>query len=75
MHSLWWQMVLRWLGGEGPEALADDSDLTDRLLSEAAAPVFRVVRDPHTRLPVRPAARAPDAPDAEDLIPSESHRS
>jgi hypothetical protein len=62
MRSLWRLMALRWLGGEGSEALAGDSALIDFLPSGPADPVFRIARDPRASGPACPPSPAPDAP-------------
>lgn len=75
MRSLWQQMALRWLGGKGSDVLAGDSDRADSLSPAAAVPVFRVARDPHASPPVRPTAKAPEAADRDEIVPSLSRRS
>jgi hypothetical protein len=37
MRSLWRMIALRWLGGQGSEALTDDSALIDLLMIEESA--------------------------------------
>ena len=37
MRSLWRQIALRWLGGQGSEALIEDSALIDLLMIEESA--------------------------------------
>ena len=46
MRSLWRMIALRWLGGQGSEALTDDSGLLDLLMiGERAPPIgFAVSR-------------------------------
>ncbi len=46
MRSLWRMIALRWLGGQGSEALTDDSALLDLLtIGESAPPIgFEVSR-------------------------------
>ncbi|MGH7111786.1 MAG: hypothetical protein ACREFK_15315 [Stellaceae bacterium] len=75
MRSLWWQMVLQWLGSAGSEALAGDSDRADGLPCATTVPVFRVARDPCARRPVRPTVTAPDAADREDFVLPVNRRS
>lgn len=38
MRSLWRMIALRWLGGQGSEALTDDSGLLDLLMIGERAP-------------------------------------
>jgi hypothetical protein len=45
MRSLWRMIALRWLGGQGSEALTDDSALLDLLtIGERAPPIGFAVR-------------------------------
>jgi hypothetical protein len=46
MRSLWRMIALRWLGGQGSEALTDDSAVLDLLIAgERAPPIgFQVSR-------------------------------
>jgi hypothetical protein len=74
MHSLWRLMALRWLGGEGSEALTGDSALLDLLPSAEAGPVFRVARDRRACTPASTASGAPGGVEREDLDPAVSRR-
>ena len=46
MRSIWRDLALEWLGGEGSEALAADSSFLDRfpLAGDAPPPAIRVTR-------------------------------
>ena len=50
MRSLWRRLALRWLGGEGSEALTGDTALLDTLFSGTGGPdtemIYRVTREP-----------------------------
>ena len=47
MRSLWRRLALRWLGGDGSEALSGDASALDMLLSGEIPPqVFDVQRAP-----------------------------
>lgn len=61
MRSLWRSIAAQWLGGAGSDALTGDSALAELLLSEQAAPVFRVAR---TREPCLPVIAPPPVPGA-----------
>ena len=74
MRSLWRLMALRWLGGEGSEALTGDSALLNLLPSGEAGPVFHVVRDPRARAPTGTESETPVAVEREDLDPAVRRR-
>lgn len=42
MRSLWRMIALRWLGGQGSEALTDDSGLLDLLMVGDRAPLIGI---------------------------------
>jgi hypothetical protein len=46
MRSLWRRLALQWLGGEGSEALTEDSAVLDMIFADQAraAPSFEVQR-------------------------------
>lgn len=46
MRSLWRKLALQWLGGEGSEALTEDSAVLDMIFADQAraAPSFEVQR-------------------------------
>jgi hypothetical protein len=66
MRSLWRFMAAQWLGGTGSEVLTGDSALTDLLLPEPTAPVFRVARSRERRLPAITASPMPRAAEREE---------
>jgi hypothetical protein len=48
MRSLWRRLALRWLGGEGSDALGGEAALLDTLLGgqgEGVAEIYRVTRE------------------------------
>jgi hypothetical protein len=46
MRSLWRDLAVQWLGGEGSAALDDESALLDRfaIMAQTTAPAFRTSR-------------------------------
>ncbi|HEV7997240.1 MAG TPA: hypothetical protein VGP52_13390 [Stellaceae bacterium] len=71
MRSLWRMIASRWLGGQGSQALTDDSGLLDLLLageSARARPAFRVSRQSAVSHQVLMARQEPDPANPEPVI-------
>jgi hypothetical protein len=68
MRSLWRRLALQWLGGEGSEALTEDSAVLDMIFADQAraAPSFEVQRAAGV------SHQALMSPDAEQRLESET---